>query len=361
MGGRTVTHFLSLPSDDAGWRWLRVADARLEEGEGLPPEGGRVIVVAPAEAVTLHWAALPTRSTAQAVAAARILAGEASATPLAELHVAIGDDEGGERPIAVVGVALMREWLAMLAEAGIDPVAIVPAPLLLPRPAEGYLRADLGGAGVVRGPSSGFADEDRLTALVTHGVVPVTLDRAALAEALVATAASPPLDLRQGPFARARRFAIDWALIRRLAWLSVAVLAVTLAIDLVKIARYDLGADALQARADALAEQSLPRGETMTDPARQLDERLARVRGPGQGFSGTAAAIFAVVRSLPGVELTALDFQSDGDVRIGVATDREAAATDLKRALEAAGFSVRAGVFQANGGRVTGEMTVSPK
>lgn len=356
-----MTTLLFLPSGDADWRWLRLANDRIEEGEGVPIGDERIVAVAPPEAVTLHWAVLPSRSGAQAAAAARILAGEASAGALSDLHVAVGDESADDRPIGVVAAGSMRAWLAMLAEAGIDPAAIVPAPMLLPRPAQGYVRAEIGGRGIVRGATSGFADEDRLTALVTGGVAPETLDRTALASALAQGIDAPTLDLRQGPFARARRFAIDWAMVRRLAWLGLAVLTVTLAIDLVKIAKYAWGADALQARADALAGQNLSRGETVIDPARQLDERLARVRGPGRGFSATTATIFAVVRTVPGAELTALDFQSNGDARIGVATEGESAVTVLKRALEAAGFTVRAGVFQSNAGRVTGEMTVSPK
>jgi general secretion pathway protein L len=35
-------------------------------------------------------------------------------------------------------------------------------------------------------------------------------------------------------------------------------------------------------------------------------------------------------------------------------------ATDLKRALERAGFRVQASVFQSAAGRVTGELTVTP-
>ncbi|MDD1450748.1 type II secretion system protein GspL [Sphingomonas sp. H160509] len=166
--------------------------------------------MAPADAVTLHWAELPSRSAAQATAAARILASEASASPLAELHVAVGDEGATDRPIGVVGAATMRDWLLMLAEAGVDPVAVIPAPMLLPRPEEGYARAELAGSGVVRGTSSGFADEARLTELVTGGTAPATVDRDTLEAAIVAAVASPPLDLRQGPFARRRRFAIDW-------------------------------------------------------------------------------------------------------------------------------------------------------
>jgi general secretion pathway protein L len=340
-----MTTLLFLPTGETGYRWMRIADARVvEEGEGIPDAiDDETIAVAPADAVTLHWAELPSRSVAQATAAARILASEASASPLAELHVAVGDEGASDRPIGVVGAATMRDWLRMLADAGVDPVAVIPAPMLLPRPEEGYARAELAGSGVVRGTSSGFADEARLTELVTGGTAPTTIDRDTLEAAIVAVAASPTLDLRQGPFARRRRFAIDWGLIRRLALLSLTILAVTLAISLVRIAKYSFGADAL-----------------VVDAARQLDERLSRVRGPGLGFTNTTAAVFAAVRATPGTEVTGLDFQANGDLRLSVAVEREALATDLKRALEAAGFTVRAGVFQAAAGRVTGELTVTP-
>ena len=213
-----MTTLLFLPAGDTGYRWMRVGDAHVAaQGEGLPDPDGETIAVAPADAVTLHWAELPSRSPAQASAAARLLVAEASASPLAELHVAVGDEGTADRPIAVVGAAAMREWLRMLADAGIDPVALIPAPMLILRPDTGYARAEIAGASVIRGTSSGFADEARLTELVTGGEAPRTIDRAALEAAIVAAVASPPLDLRQGPFARRTRFAIDWALIRRLA------------------------------------------------------------------------------------------------------------------------------------------------
>ncbi len=355
-----MTMLLFLPAGETGYRWMRLDESRvLADGDGLPPGDGPVVAVAPAEDVTLHWAELPTRSPAQAVAAARLVVAEASAAPLAELHVAVGDEGNSDRPIGVVAAAVMRDWLAMLAADGIDPVAVVPAPMMLPRPDEGYARADVAGVAVVRGTSSGFADDAQLTPLITNGRAPVMLDQDALTAALIAAGSAPTLDLRQGPFARRRRFALDWALIRRLAALALLILAVTLAISLVRIAKYSFGATALEARADAIARTGLPRGETVTDAARQLDERLSRVRGPGLGFSATTAAVFAAVRATPGSEVTALDFQANGDLRLSVAVEREALATDLKRAIESAGFTVRAGTFQAAAGRVTGELTVS--
>lgn len=357
-----MTTLLFLPSADRPWRWLTLADDRVTgEGEGVPALDGeeRVVAVTPADAVTLHWAELPDRSTAQAVAAARLVVAEASATPLGELHVAIGDEGSADRPIGVVAAASMREWLVSLAGAGIDPSSMIPAPMLLPRPEEGYLRARPAGEAVVRGPAVAFADEARLTELITGGIDPVDMDRDALARSLVLNAATPALDLRQGMFARRRRRALDWALVRRLAMLAGAILLVTLAIDVVRIAKYSFGADAIIARADAVGATGLPRGETVTDVDRQLAERLSSVRGPGAGFTITAAAVYAVVRTVPGVELSGLDFSPNGSMRLTVTATRESLPTDLKRALEAAGLAVTASVFTASGGRVTGEMTVT--
>ena len=360
MEWRLVTILLFPPAASGDYRWLTLDERGVTgEGEGVPAASDqRLVAVAPADAVTLHWAELPSRSPAQAAAAARLAVAEASAAPLAELHVAVGDEGNPNRPIAVVDAQAMRDWLAALATRGIDPDAMIPAPMLLPRPEDGYIRADIGGEGVVRGVAAGFADEARLTELVTGGVAPATLDRDTLAAALVDAAAAPPLDLRQGIFAKRRRVSLDWPLIRRLAIMSATILLLTLMIDLVRIVCYNTEAGAMETRADALGRTALPRGETATDVDRQIDERLASVRGPGLGFSTTAAAAYAAVRATPGTELTGLDFSPNGSLKLSVAAARESLPTDLKRALEAAGFTVTAGVFQSANGRVTGEMTV---
>lgn len=361
------TLVLFLPAANTPWRWLRIADDMVSSrGEGFPdsvdPDAPPPVAIVPADAVTLHWAELPDRSVAQSVTAARMLAADASASPIADLHVAVGrEDDHAERPIGVVSVSQMHHWLAALAANGVDPAMVLPAPMLLPRPDEGYVRADLGGEGVVRGATSGFADEARLTELVTGGAAPTTLGRDELEAAIVAAVTSPALDLRQGIFARRRKFAIDWALVRRLGWLSVAILTVTLFITLVAIMKYGMAADALEQRADTLARQGLPRGETVNNADRQLDERLSRLRGGGLGFSRTAAAVASAVRSVPGAELTALAFDANGDARATITADREAAATDVKTRIEAQGFTVPPTTFESANGRVSGQLTVSPR
>ncbi|MEH3105197.1 MAG: type II secretion system protein GspL [Sphingomonas phyllosphaerae] len=352
------------PNDSQPWRWWRIRDDAVErEGEGLPEVTAedRVVAVAPADAVTLHWATLPARSPAQALAAARVVVSDATAEPAHDLHVAVGRERDGERAIAVVAPARMAGWLAALARGGVDPAAVVPAPLLLPEPEEGYVRADLGGQVVARGRTTGWADEPVLTGLVTRGETPRLLDRAALRAAAIDAVAAPVIDLRQGAFARRRRrTAIDWGLVRRLAVLAGLILLATLAIDVVRIMRYSFGADTIEQRAATIARQGLPRGTGAGDETRMLGERLSALRGPGQGFTRTAAAIYAIVEAVPDTEITALQFEPNGALRVSLSLAGEAQANTVKSRLADAGFSVESSVFQQSAGRLTGDMTVRP-
>ena len=359
-----MTLLLFLPPDaDSPWRWWRASDEGVMQGDGVPSIGEeeRVVAIAPADAVTLHWAALPDRSAAQAVAAARIVVSEASAAPLGDLHVAVGDEGAAERPIGVVGHARMAAWLAELNARDLDPIAILPAPLLLPRPEAGYDRATIAGQQVVRGATSGFADEPGLTELIVGDEEIVTVSPDALARAMALAADAPILDLRQGPFARRRRVAVDWPLIRRLVILGASIMLALLAIDLARIAHYSFGANALELRAEALARQGLPRGSSATgDATRLLDERLANLRGPGLGFSQSAAIMFDAVRAVPGTELTGLGFDARGDLRADVAAEGEAQVNLLQDRLRQSGLNVTASTFEASDGRLSGKFTVKP-
>lgn len=360
MNGRIII-FLPATAEHV-FRWLRVDGGHIvARGEGLPRLNGQapVVAVVPSADVALHWAELPDRSSAQSLAAARVIMAERCAAPIAQLHVAIGrEEEGAARPIAVAAMARMEHWQEMLAANGVDCTAMLPAALLLARPENGYVRAEVGDETVVRGPGAAFVDEAGITALITGGAAPVTLEREALEASIVAATAFPALDLRQGGFARRRR-AIDWRWVRRLGWLLAALLAVSVAIALVQLARYSFAAQALEQRAEALARQGLPPGETAGDAARQLRDRVAGLRGAGLGFSRSAAAVFSAVQGVPGSELHTLSFDANGDVRMTLATQTEGQIIDVKNRLEAMGFIVEPRPFTATGGRFTGEFVVS--
>lgn len=319
----------------------------------------RIVAIAPAADTMVNWAELPALAPAQARAAARLLAAENSAVPLDTLHVALGDaDERGDRPIVSVDRALLAGWISRLEALGHEPDAIVPAALLLPRPEDGFVRGEIAGQSLLRSRSSGFLEEAGLAELIVGTSPVVTLSPAETEAAMLAAIADPVIDLRDGGFAKRRPWQVDWKLLRRLALLGAGVLLVTLLIHLALILKYSTSADAIELRTRAVAQSALPGGNGDANALFALDERLAAARGGGAGFSTTAAAIYAAVRAVPNVELTAFDFAVDGSLRIMLAAATPEDIAAFQRQLERYGFDGTATQPRVEAGRQMVEMTV---
>jgi general secretion pathway protein L len=347
--------------------WIRIADGAIAE-RGAGTDGSEahrgipVVAVAPGEEVTLRWLELPTGlSPAQAAGAARLMVGEISAQPLDELHVATGReaaDEGGRRCVGMVPMETIRAWLASLEAAGFDAERLIPETLLLAAPAEGFATRDAGLLRLYRGREEAFAAEPELGELLLAGRGPVVVeDDAGLAEAL----AEAPLDLRQGPFARRRDWRVAPARARRLAILAAALLIVSLAVQIVAIARYIFAADAAEAETVRVAAAALPRSPGIADPQAALTRRLAELRGGGAGFGATAGALFGAVKSTPNIELSALAFAPDGTLRATVQADTPAAVESLRQRVEAGGFAAEVTAPRSGGGRRVADLMVRPR
>lgn len=356
--GDLSTLILFIAPDDrlAGW-WVTdqgAVVARGAAGDVLPavlPE--RVIAVAPAEAMTIHVAELGRLATAQAQTAARLLVAETSIAPIETQHVAVGKADGADRSVAVIGKGRIAAWLQSLEARGIDPDAILPAPMLLPRPESGFVRATIGAETVLRGRSAAFADERGLTELLVGGAPVEDLEAEPL---ILAALDAPEMDLRQGAFAKRRRFRIDWPHVRRLALLGGATAAATLLIGVVQIVRYGLGADALDAEAEAIARTAVP--NPGPEAAVTMQTQLAARRGAGLGFTATAGALLSAIRSTPNVELASITFDADGLLRATIVAPG-AAETELLRArLRSAGLNIEATPFASENGRIRGEFRI---
>lgn len=357
-GGVLILH---LPDGPGEIRSQRLTEGRIVDvTEGVA--GDRVVAIAPAEAVALRRAEIGVLAPAQARGAARLIAAEHSLTPAEQLHVALGAAADGQcRMIGAVAAGRMAAWMTALAEAGHDPDAIIPAPLLLPQPEQGFVRGDIGGREVVRGVDSGFADEPGLADVLIGEQAVAVVRGESLIAAMQAACDAPPLDLRQGRFARKRHWRPDGAVLRRLGLILLALLAVTLLILLTQIVRTNLAADALEQRADALARTGLPRGVPAPDPQRQLDIRLAGLRGGGLGFSAMAGSVFAAVQAVPNVELGSVDFAPDGVLRVTVLAPGAPEAEALRARIVQSGLDVEASPFQSEAGRIRGEFRVSAR
>lgn len=349
--------------------WLRLdGGAVAGRGRGLdsvpPAVAATIAAIVPGDAVTLHWLDLPPGlAPAQAAAAARLAAADYSAQPLSDMHVAVGPPEGesGPRCIAIAASDSVAEWIERSRSAGFDPDLVVPETLLLAPPADGFARHERGPLSLYRAAADAFAIEPELAAPLLAGRPVADLDGEAFEDGLAASLDRPPVNLRQGAFARRRDWAVDRRLVRRLALLALAILLVTLFIQFAAILRYTLAADALESEARRVAAAALPRTPGVGDSSAELGRRLAALRGGGLGFSAIAAPVFAAVRDTPNVELAALAFSPDGSLRLTVQADTPASAAALARRVEAGGFAVESGPPRSGGGRQVSELMVRPR
>lgn len=309
MSTPTTVIFLDQPE-----RWLKIEDGRIiERGEGFPApaEGIRIVGIVPASNVIVHHLALSGLTDAQARAAARLAVAENSVSPIATLHVAIGAELDGERTVVALNAAQMTSALSAFTAHGIDPDAIIAAPLILRRPDVGFVIADLGRETIIRGRDDAFLDDPVLTPLLAGGSM-VTLDAEATDAAIIAAAAAPEVDLRQGIFTRRRRWGVEAGRLRRIRWLITACVASLFILPVAELIRHNTAARDIEAHNVAVAASALPPGTVVTDPLAQLDERLAEVGGAGGGFLPLANAVASAAQATANVELGAITYDDSG-------------------------------------------------
>lgn len=350
--------------------WLRLADGRViargaELAAAPPPaaeEGApeRVVLVTPGVDAAIHWADIPASlSPPQAAGAARIMASEVSAQPLDSLHVAVGPSVEGdnERCLAIVAEEHMAAWLAEAQALGHDPDRVVPEPLLLLAPEEGLRRFSRAGMDNLRGRKRAFTVEPELGALLLgdSAVEPVDAERfeAELGEALLAA----PVNLRQGRFAKRRRWRIDWLLVRRLVAIAGGILLVTLLVQLTLITKYSFAADRLELETANRAREALPSVDASADIGAQLGAALDTAGG-GASYSAIAGAVFAAVRETPEAEVQSVIFQPDRSLQLEVSAPSQAELDALVQRMTAAGLAVEPGATRDGGGRRIGAFIV---
>ena len=345
-------------------RWLRVADGVVvARGDGamLAEPEEYVVAVVPAHDVTIHHAELPDLSELQAQAAARLMIAEQSASSAESLHVAVGRATvNGDRPVVAIDRARMTAWLVDMAAAGVDPDSMVAAPMLLPRPAEGFIKGDFGNETILRGRDTAFVDDPVLTPLLTGGTA-VALDPEALERGFVDGVTDPEVDLRQGIFTKRRVWGLDWVRLRRIGWLAVGIAVATLLFHVMQLVRLNMAADRIEANNVVTAGAALPPGTTVNNPLLQVQEQLNSLRGPGGGMLPLAAGVATAANATPNVELTSMIFDGGGTLRITARATSAADLTAFETALAAAGLSSASGPVLVDQGRQIRDFTVSAK
>lgn len=372
---------VALP-DEAGREplWMRVVDgAVVQRGAGpnwlascglaALPQDMVVMLVPPAALVTLHWTAHPDLPARQGRAAARLAALAGGIAPSDQLFAAADENDDPARPhlIALAARSDMQHWLLWAQHHGLDPDVIVPAPLLLPEPEEGFARGMIGGAAAWRGRETAFGG-DIFGGDVFGGdrAVPELIGEAdvrdaspAEVEALaIAALERPPLDMRQGDFARRVRRDWDRRSLTRIAVGSALVLLASLLITVIGVTRQYVAARGLDAESLALAREVLPDAADVASAQSEMDRQLAARGAGGYAFTASAAALMSAMQDSPGVSLTALSRDPDGMIRATLAAAKADDINDVLLNLQAAGFTITATPSQDPGGRTLADITV---
>lgn len=338
---------------DGTGRWWRVAAARIADEGAFDPAleapwgdlapGARAVALAPAALAPVTDKPMPDMPVPQALAAARLeLAGQGLGglgLGGATRHVAAAVEDG--RLLAsAVALSDMDAWLAECAGHGLDPAALVPAALVLPRPLDGVVGALLGEEPLARTPGAAFAGEPELVEALAGEGEAVEIAGDALADALLAAYAAPPLDLRQGQYAQ-RRVSFfrlpDW---KRLARMAAIAALLWLALMSVWIVKWNADSSAREAQALAAAQKRWP-AATDLDSAERLAAAEMAKRGAGaSGFAAPAAAVLAAMRPLPNLSLRDMGYSGDGTLRITAAAPRPDDVNALLLALQRDGWKV---------------------
>jgi general secretion pathway protein L len=351
-GAATLLAFADVDGTPGGWRLLSggAVIGRGDELAELPEQRPwvRTVLAVPGTDVTMHWLELREGLTdAQAAAAARLQLADETLGPITDMHVAAGRREGGLTAVATVPNARMAEWIAAAKAAGMEPDVIIPAPMLLMPPGEGLVRyAPAEGAPDYRGTARGFSLEDDLAGIVLGEIAVRDIDEGTREAGLAPMLADPPINLRQGPFARRREVVLDRRRINWLLALGIFLLTVSLLVQINSIVRTTFAADRV------LEEAAEVRAALPKDGVR---------RSAGTGFAAVASVLLESVRDTPNAVVTQMTYQADGSLRASILADNQATIDGIRARAEARGVSASAGPTTNLGGRAGADLTLRPR
>ncbi|WP_311238952.1 MULTISPECIES: type II secretion system protein GspL [unclassified Xanthomonas] len=316
-----------------------------------PAQTTQTVLVVPGVDVHLRWMALPGRSVAQSLAAARLQLAEHLAGDAQALHVVIADhaESDGMRLVAAVDASVMRQWLDRAAALGIVPDAVVPDCLLLPDAAADQPPTLLhwDGRWVVRGTRIACSLEPQLaqvliTKLPVAPALPPDPDPTHAIAQFARHAATAPINLRQQSFAAPTRQRAQLSA-RTLAWLLALLVLSPVFLLVAQSLRYEIGAQLLSKK-------------VMTP-----DADTARQTAASQNaFAPQLAALFAAVEAVPGAELDALAYQQQGPLHVTLLHNDAAQLEHFSAQLSRAGWQVRAGAGQPRDDRLATALELEP-
>jgi general secretion pathway protein L len=318
----------------------------------------QVVVLAPATQILLAEPELPPGSGVKLARAVPFALEEQLTEDIDQLNFAIGRRRpSGGTPVAVVSRSVLAEWMATLTAAGIEPVALYPdISLIADNPSQTVLWLEKGRLAVRRPAALPFAVElsPVSEALVVAGVIADSLDAQAEPKPLesvvlyatredwarvkqefeeladkfeslrVQLLTDGPLpwlaqglggadavNLLQGDFARTTDYGERWRQWRTAAMLAVGLLVAHVGAEALQISRANHESAALDGEIAKVFSSAMPT-ETMSDPRRQMQSRLERIRKSGAGpeyFLRTLQTLSGALAVAPKTSIDALSYR----------------------------------------------------
>jgi general secretion pathway protein L len=321
---------------------------------------GRVVVLAPAAQILLAEPELPPGTGAKLARAVPFALEEQLTEDVDLLSFAIGRRRSnGGTPVAVVSRSVLQAWLAELSAAGFDPQAIYADISLMPEnPSQTVLwleqerlavrrpgampfavelspvREALVVAGVIADPFESAAEtkpKENVILYVTHedwGRVQGEFDElleefASIKVQLLPDGPLPWLargmeaadatNLLQGEFSRTTDYTVRWRQWRVAAALAAVLLVVHVGAQALQIRHAKHESEALDGEISQVFSSAMP-GDAPTDPRRQMQSRLEKIRKSGAGpqyFLRTLQTLSGALAVTPKTTISALSYRDD--------------------------------------------------
>jgi len=349
--------------------------------------GGKVLVLAPASQILMAEPELPPGSGTKLARAVPFALEEQLTEDIDLLSFAIGRRRaGGSTPVAVVSRSVLQAWIAELSAAGIEPQAIYPDISLMPEnPGQTVLWLEKERLAVRRPGALPFAVElsPIKEALVVAGVIADPLDAGAepkpkesailyitredwetnqtefeqlvqeFASLKVQLLVDGPLpwlargigaadavNLLQGEFTRATDYGARWRQWRVAALLAIALLGVHVAAQALQIRQAKHESAALDGEISQVFSAAMP-SERLTDPRRQMQSRLDRIRKSAAGpqyFLRTLETLSGALAVTPKTSINALSYR-ESSLDMTVTAPNLAALSELTQFVGKAGLA----------------------
>lgn len=343
-------------ADDEPLYWWRVADgvvqARgcdfdpLTASQAAAPDDELsdvyVVALIPSHLTTIIGHDAVSGVTESQGLAAATMAAKAQSLESENAHIAAAMDCTGRVVTAMIGTDILSAGLTRLQAIHIDPDAVIASGWLLPVADDGAVAVDFGFDQVIRADNIIGTDDPVLREFLFAGqaVAPIIGDD--FNAMLVSASEKAELNFRSGAFAKRTKRAMDLWQKRRLIWMVLALLILSLTIPLIQLAQYHWAANAADAAALTNAAAVVGKVDDPDSAERALDERMIAENRGNIMFPVPASALYSALQKVPNVSISRMAYGENGIVSATLSAVRNEDINPVLLAMQDAGYIITA-------------------